>query len=233
VTQKPFDNADVRNALKWAINREEIAKKVFLGHALAGNDNPIAPSVKFAIDPKPKYSYDPEKAKSLLKKAGMSNLKVDLSVADAAFNGAVDAAVLYQQHAKAAGIDLNIVREPNDGYWDNVWLKKAWIAGYWSGRPTVDWMLTVVYAKGAAWNETKWANPKFNDLLVQARSETDEKKRAGMYAECQQLIHDDCGALVLVFNNYVEAGSKKLAHGPVAANWECDGLKIAERWWFA
>ena len=30
-----------------------------------------------------------------------------------------------------------------------------------------------------------------------------------------------------------EAGSKKLAHGPVAANWECDGLKIAERWWFA
>jgi peptide/nickel transport system substrate-binding protein len=233
VTQKPFDNADVRNALKWAINREEIAKKVFLGHALPGNDNPIAPSVKFAIDPKPKYTYDPEKAKSLLKKAGMANLKVDLSVSDAAFNGAVDAAVLYQQHAKAAGIDLNIIREPKDGYWDNVWLKKPWIAGYWSGRPTVDWMLTVVYAKGAAWNETKWANPKFNDLLVQARSETDDKKRAAMYAECQQLIHDDCGAMVLVFNNYVEAGSKRLGHNQVAANWECDGLKIAERWWFA
>src|SRR5690349_9962372 len=146
VTQKPFDNVDVRNALKWAINREEIAKKVFLGHALPGNDNPIAPSVKFAIDPKPKYTYDPEKAKSLLKKAGMSNLRVDISVSDAAFNGATDAAVLYQQHAKAAGIDLNIIREPKDGYWDNVWLKKPWIAGYWSGRPTVDWMLTVVYA---------------------------------------------------------------------------------------
>ena len=94
-------------------------------------------------------------------------------------------------------------------------------------------MLTVVYAKGAAWNETKWANPKFNDLLVQARSETDDKKRAAMYAECQQLIHDDCGVIVLVFNNYVEAGSKKLAHNQIAANWECDGLKIAERWWFA
>ncbi len=233
VTQKPFDNADVRNALKWAINREEIAKKVFYGHALPGNDNPIAPSVKFAYDPKPKYTYDPEKAKALLKKAGMSNLKVDLSVADAAFNGAVDAAVLYQQSAKAAGIDINVIREPNDGYWDNVWLKKPWIAGYWSGRPTVDWMLTVVYAKGAAWNETKWANPKFNDLLVQARSETDDKKRAAMYQECQQLIHDDCGVIVLVFNNYVEAGSKKLAHNQIAANWECDGLKIAERWWFA
>ena len=102
-TVAPFNNADVRNALKWAINREEILKKVFLGHGIVGNDNPIAPSVKFAYDPKPKYTYDPEKAKALLKKAGMANLKVDLSVADAAFNGAVDAAVLYQQSAKAAG----------------------------------------------------------------------------------------------------------------------------------
>jgi peptide/nickel transport system substrate-binding protein len=233
VTVAPFDNVDVRTALKWAINREDIAKKVFLGHATPGNDNPIAPSVKFATNPEPVYKYDPEKAKFHLKKAGMSNLKVDLSVADAAFTGAVDAAQLYQEHAKAAGIDLNIVREPDDGYWDNVWLKKPWVGGYWSGRPTCDWMLTTVYAKGAAWNETQWANPRFNELLVAARGETDDKKRKGMYAEMQQLIHDDGGVIVLVFNNYVEAASKKLAHNKIAPNWECDGLKIAERWWFA
>jgi peptide/nickel transport system substrate-binding protein len=233
VTQPPFDNADVRQALKWAMNREDIAKKVFLGHGVIGNDSPIAPSVKFAADPKPRYSYDPEKAKSLLQKAGMPNLKVNLSVADAAFNGAIDAAVLYQEHAKAAGIDINVVREPNDGYWDNVWLKKPWCADYWGGRPTCDWMFTVVYAKGAAWNETKWANPRFDELLVIARGETDEQKRAGMYAELQQLVHDDGGAIVLEFNNYVDAHSKKLAHGEIAPNWEVDGLRIAERWWFA
>jgi peptide/nickel transport system substrate-binding protein len=233
VTVAPFNNADVRTALKWAINREEINKKVFFGHAIAGNDSPIAPSVKFFSDPQPKFTYDVEKAKFYLKKAGLSNLKVDLSVADAAFNGAVDAAVLYQEHAKAAGIDINIVREPNDGYFDNVWLKKPWCADYWSGRPTCDWMFTVVYAKGAAWNETKWDNPKFNELLVTARSETDEKKRASLYAEMQQLCHDDCGQIVIVFNNYVEAASKKLAHNDIAANWEVDGLKIAKRWWFA
>jgi peptide/nickel transport system substrate-binding protein len=145
----------------------------------------------------------------------------------------VDAAVLYQQQAKAAGIDLNVVREPDDGYWDNVWLKKPWVAGYWGGRPTCDWLFTVVYAKGAAWNETKWANPRFNELLVQARGETDDKKRAAMYAEMQQLVHDDGGVIVIVFNNYVDANSKKLAHGPIAANWEGDGLRIAERWWLA
>jgi peptide/nickel transport system substrate-binding protein len=233
VDQAPFDNVDVRTALKYAINRQDVVDKVFLGHAAPGNDNPIAKSVKFAIDPEPKFTYDPEKAKFHLKKAGMENLKVDLSVADAAFNGAVDAAVLYQQHAKAAGIDINIVREPNDGYWDNVWLKKAWCASYWGGRPTCDWMFTSVYAKGAGWNETNWANPRFNELLVQGRAETDEKKRAAIYAEMQQLVHDDCGALVLDFNNYVDASSKKLAHGKIAGNWEGDGFKIAERWWFA
>jgi peptide/nickel transport system substrate-binding protein len=235
VNAKPFDNVDVRTALKYAIDREEIAKKIFLGHAKPGNDNPIPPppSIKFAIDPTPKYSYDPEKAKFHLKKAGLETLKVDLSVADAAFNGAVDAAVLYKEAAAKAGIDINVVREPNDGYWDNVWLKKAWCASYWGGRPTIDWFFSTVYAAGAAWNETHWDNKRFNELLIQARGETDDKKRAGMYAEMQQLVHEDGGVIVIVFNNYVDAHTKKLAHGDIATNWEVDGFRLPERWWFA
>jgi len=235
VTVPPFDNVDVRLALKWAMDREDIAKKIFLGHATPGNDNPIPPppSVKFAIDPQPRHVYDPEKAKFHLKKAGLSSLKVDISAADAAFTGAVDAAVLYKEHAAKAGIDINVIREPNDGYWDNVWLKKPWCASYWSGRPTVDWMFSTAYAADAAWNESFWKNPRFNELLVAARAETDEEKRAAMYAEMQQLVHDDGGTIVMVFNNFVDAHSKKLAHGEIAPNWEADGLRIAERWWFA
>jgi peptide/nickel transport system substrate-binding protein len=232
VRSPPFNNLDVRTALKWAINREEIVQKVLLGHAIAGNDNPVAPKVKFYADPQPKYAYDLDKAKFHLKKAGMESLKVDLSVADAAFNGSVDAAVLYREQAKAAGIDINVIREPNDGYFDNVWLKKPWVADYWGGRPTCDWLFTVIYSTKASWNETHWSNPRFDELLVQARSETDDKKRASMYAEMQQLIHDDCGQIVLAFYNIVGAYTKKLAHDEIAANWEADGLRIAERWWF-
>jgi peptide/nickel transport system substrate-binding protein len=233
VTVPPFDNVDVRLALKWAVDREDIAKKVFLGHATPGNDNPIAPSIKFAVDPQPRYAYDPEKSKFHLKKAGLSALKVDLSAADAAFTGAVDMAVLYQEHAKAAGIEINVVREPDDGYWSDVWMKKPWCASYWGGRATCDWMFTTAYAADAAWNDTFWKHPRFNELLLAARAETDEKKRAEMYGEMQQILHDDGGVLVLVFNNIVEAHSKQLAHGAVAANWEADGFKIAERWSFA
>ncbi len=232
VTQPPFDNPDVRNAIKYSIDRAEILEKIFLGHGTVGNDNPIAPTVKFAVDPQPKHSYDPEMAKSLLKKAGLDSLKFDLSVAEAAFTGATDSALLWKERAKAANIDINVIREPEDAFWDNVWLKKPFVASYWGGRPTCDWMFTTAYAADAAWNDTFWKNPRFNELLVQARAEIDDTKRAAMYAEMQQLVHDDGGLVNIVFNNYVDAHAANLAHGETAANWPMDGMKIAERWWF-
>ena len=205
---------------------------MFLGHGTVGNDNPIAPTVKFAIDPTPKHSYDPARAKEYLKKAGLESLAFDLSVADAAFAGAVDSAILWKEKAKACGIDINVIKEPEDGYWDNVWLKKPFVASYWSGRPTVDWMMTTAYAADASWNDTFWKNPKFNELLVAARSESDEAKRAALYAEMQQILHDDGGLVNMLFNSYVEAHAKNLGHGKVAANWQLDGMRVAERWWF-
>lgn len=234
VTQAPFDKPEVRNALKYAIDRKAIKDKVFLGFAAEGNDNPIAPSIKFATNPEPIHSYNPEKAKELLKAAGVENLTVDLSVADAAFGGAVDAGQLFAESAKAAGITINVIREANDSYWDAVWLKKPFVASYWNGRPTVDYMMTTAYAAEAAWNDTSWKNPRFNELLVAARSETDDTKRAAMYAEMQQLVHDDGGLINIVFSTYVNANNKtQLAHGEIGANWDLDGMKIAQRWWQA
>ncbi|MEX2650508.1 MAG: ABC transporter substrate-binding protein [Alphaproteobacteria bacterium] len=230
----PFDDVNVRMALKHAIDRQEIVDKIFLGHATAGNDSPIPPppSVPFAIDPQPRHSFDPDKAKSYLQKAGLSSLAVDLSVSDAAFEGAVDCGVLIKESAAKCGIDVNVVREPSDGYWDNVWRKKAWSASYWSGRPTIDWMFSTAYAADASWNETRWKHPRFNELLVQARAEQDQAKRAAMYAEMQQILHDDGGEVVLVFNNYVSANSRQLGHGKIGTNWEVDGYRLGERWWF-
>lgn len=84
---KPFDNNDVRLALKYAIDRQQIVDKVLLGHGSPGYDNPIAQGVPYAVVPKSKHAYDPEKAKFHLKKAGLSELKVDLSSSDAALPG--------------------------------------------------------------------------------------------------------------------------------------------------
>ncbi len=231
ITSPPFDNADVRNALKYAIDRNAIVQRVFSGIGVPGNDDTVAAAVKFAVNPKPVHSYNPEMAKSLLKKAGMPNLKIALSVADAAFTGAVDAATIYRESAAKAGIDLAIVREPNDGYWDNVWQHKAFCASTWLGRPTADQTLTFAYAADSNQNDTFWKNPRFNELLVAARSELDQKKRAAMYAEAQQLMHDDNGVIVIMFTTFVIAHSTKVAHGALLSNLDLDGFRFAQRWW--
>jgi peptide/nickel transport system substrate-binding protein len=229
----PFDNNDVRLALKYAIDRDEIVQKILRGYGKVGNDTPIAPATSFYAELEQR-TYDPDKAKFHLKKAGAEGLTVDLSAADAAFPGAVDAAVLYKEHAAKAGITINVIREPNDGYWSNVWMKKPWSACYWGGRPTADWMFSTAYEAGVAWNDTFWDHKKFNQILVEARVELDEAKRAAMYREMQTIVRDEGGVVVPMFANYVGAHSTALANeGTVAGNWDSDGSKIVERWWFA
>ncbi len=229
----PFDNNDVRLALKYALDRKALLQSVLRGHGVVGNDHPIGRSNRYHADELPQRVYDIDKAKFHLKKAGHSSLKVDLSAADAAFAGAVDAAVLYKEHAAKAGIEINVVREPNDGYWSNVWLKKPWCAVYWGGRPTEDWMFSTAYADGAPWNDTFWKHDRFNKLLIQARAELDETKRREMYVEMQRIVSDEGGVVVPMFNNYVMGLSSKVQHDEMGSNWSLDGFRALERWWFA
>jgi len=146
----PFDNIHVRQALKLSINREEFVNKILNGRGVVGNDHPIGKSYRYLADDIDKNSFDPEKAKWHLKQAGMENLSVDLHTSDAAFSGAVDAAALFQNNAKKSGININVVREPKDGYWSNVWKVKPFVVSYWGGYPTEDIMLTTGYTASAA-----------------------------------------------------------------------------------
>ncbi|MCG6912153.1 MAG: ABC transporter substrate-binding protein [Deltaproteobacteria bacterium] len=229
----PFTDNNVRMAMKYAIDREEIIKQVMRGYAVPGNDHPISPVNRYYNKNLPQRTYDPDKAKFYLKKSGLSQRDFDLSVSDEGFPGAVDAGAVYKENAKKAGIDINLVREAADGYWNDVWMKKPWCAVYWGGRPTEDWMFTTTYASGAPWNDTHWKNGHFDELLVKARAELDSDKRRAMYYEMQQIVRDDGGVIVLAFVQDLQAATKKIRYGKLAANWELDGWKCCERWWFA
>jgi peptide/nickel transport system substrate-binding protein len=229
----PYDNNDARLALKYAVDRQQMVDKILSGFGTVGNDHPISSILKFHAADLPQRQYDPEKARHHLKKAGLEGHIFKLHTAEMAFQGAVDAAVLYREQAAKAGINIEVVREPGDGYWSNVWINKPWCAGSWSGRPTADMMFTVGFAADAAWNYTRWKNKHFNELMLAARAELDEQKRAEMYFNMQQLVRDEGGTIIPMYANYVEAASTKLKHGPVAGNWELDGTKAPERWWFA
>ncbi|MFP7672341.1 ABC transporter substrate-binding protein [Marivita sp. S0852] len=231
----PFNDVNVRRALKYGINRQEMVDKILLGHGQVGNDTPIGPANQYYHGDMEQLAYDPDRAKFHLKEAGLSSLDVDLSTSNAAFEGAVDAAQLYQASAKAGGVNINVVQEPADGYWSNVWLKKPWCACYWSGRATEDWMFSLSYEEGAPWNDTQWGNDdseRFQNLLVEARAELDSDKRREMYYEMQQILRDDGGVILPMFANYVQALTNKVATPETVGNlWQMDNGRMAERWW--
>jgi peptide/nickel transport system substrate-binding protein len=231
--RKPFDNSDVRLALKLAFNREFVLKTVLKGYGTVGNDHPISPSMRYYAKNLQQREYDPDKARYLLKKAGLEDHVFKIHPSDAAYEGAVDTAIPYKEHATKAGIKIDVIREPADGYWSNVWMKKDWCFSFWNGRPTEDWTFSLAYAGDAAWNECFWKNERFDKLLVEARAQLDENKRREMYAQMQQIVRDDGGPIIPMFAMDLQAASAKLAHGEVAPNYESDGMKISERWWFA
>lgn len=230
--REPFNNNDVRLAMKYAVNREHMVKQILRGFGTVGNDHPIAPNQKYYASDLPQRHYDPDKAKFYMKKSGMSDYTFKLHAADAAFGGAVDAAVLYKEHAAKADIKIEVIREPNDGYWSNVWMKKPWVMCYWSGRATADWMFSTAYAADAAWNDTFWKHERFNKLLKEARAELDENKRHELYVECQKIVRDEGGVVIPMFANWIEAATTKIRFENPAGNWEMDGQRAAERWWF-
>lgn len=204
----PFDNHDLRMALKYAINRQEMVDKILSGYGTIGNDTPINASYPMAPEFEQR-EFDPDKAAFHFKKSGHDG-PITLRTSDNSFPGAPDAAALFQQSAAAAGITLDVKREPNDGYWSEVWNKQPFCTSFWGGRPVQDQMLSTAYLSSSDWNDTRFFNDRFDKLVVEARAELDEAKRKEMYAEASMLIRDDGGLICPMFNDFVGATSDRL-----------------------
>ena len=234
---EPFNDVNVRRALKYGINRQEMVDKILLGHGQVANDTPIGPASQYFHAEMEQLEYDPDQAKFYLQQAGLDSIDIELSASNAAFEGAVDAAQLFQATASAAGININVIQEPADGYWSNVWLKKPFCACYWSGRATEDWMFSTAYEAGVPWNDSQWDeedSARFQELLLMGRSELDSAKRQEIYFEMQQILRDDGGVLVPMFANYVQGVSNQIANPETVGNlWQMDNGRMAERWWRA
>ncbi len=230
----PYNDVNVRKALKYGINRQELVDKILLGHGAVGNDTPIGPANQYYNAGMDQLEFDADKAKFYLKEAGMDSIDISLSASNAAFEGAVDAAQLYQASAAQAGININVVQEPADGYWSNVWLKKSFCACYWSGRATEDWMFATAYEAGVPWNDSQWDNDdsaRFQELLLTARAELDSDKRQAQYFEMQEILRDEGGVLVPMFANYVQAVNNRISSPETVGNlWQMDNARMAERW---
>ncbi len=226
----PFDNNDLRLALKYAIDREAMLNQILGGYGSIGNDFPVNNAYALFPEGIEQRVYDPDKAKFHYEKSGHSGA-IQLRTSNAAFPGAVDATVLFQQNAAAAGIQLDVRREPDDGYWTNVWNVQPFCASYWGGRPTQDSRYSTNYVSTAEWNDTRFKRPDFDKLVLQARGELDQEKRKELYRQIAMIQRDEGGTILPVFNDYINAGSKRLQGFVPDIGNDLSNGKLASRVW--
>jgi peptide/nickel transport system substrate-binding protein len=231
VDKAPFDNNDLRMALKLAINRQEMVDTILGGYGSVGNDFPINAAYPLFDETIPQREYDPAAAAEFYKKSGHDGSPIVLRTAAGAFPGAIEAAELFQQSAAAAGIPLEIKREPDDGYWSDVWNVQPFCASYWGGRPVQDQMYSTAYLSTADWNDTKFKDPKFDATLVAARAELDPVKRKAMYSELANNLRDNGGLICPMFNDFVEAKREEVGGWQPDPNGELmNGRALARCW---
>lgn len=191
---EPLDNPDVRKALRLAVDREEMMKLVSgEGAGTVTCDHPVwsGDQYRTEID----CSQNIADAKRLLKQAGFENgIEITISAADNEPEW-IRMIEVYQQQAAKAGITIKLNMVPSDGYWSDVWMKHPASATRWSQRPA-DQVLNEAFRSTAAWNETFFKNAAFDTALDNARSELDFDKRKALYADLQNTLWEEGGALI-------------------------------------
>ncbi|MCC4265286.1 ABC transporter substrate-binding protein [Oceanimonas baumannii] len=187
-------DARVRKALRMVVDRQEMVQLLFgQGGATISCDNPVWAGDQYRLEQH--CEQDIEGAKSLLREAGYPDgLTLDLytSPADGYFRPMSE---IYQRQAARAGIKVNIRTVPASDYWSTAWMKKSVFNTAWGQRPA-DQVLSEVFGSTAPWNESAFKNAEFDQLLSQARQETDHNKRAQLYQSAQRLLSEQSGTLI-------------------------------------
>ena len=189
----PFDDVRVRQALRLAADRQAMVDLVMGGGAVVACDTPVGPRDQYRAEID--CPQDIERARALLAEAGFPDgIDIDLHVATLEPTWPVMAEV-YQQQAAAAGIRVNIVQVPTDGFWSDVWMQKDAVTTRWNERPA-DQALNEVYVSTARWNESYYRDADFDALLANARQELDFDARRALYIQAQEHLWQTAGTLI-------------------------------------
>ncbi|MBN3791630.1 ABC transporter substrate-binding protein [Burkholderia sp. Ac-20353] len=227
-------NADFVQGMKYLFDREQIRSAVFRGYAVIGNDQPIPPGHRYFNASLPQRPHDPDKAKFFFQKAGAIGTALPPIYATPDANGSVEMAVLLQQSAQKIGVNLQVNRVSADGYWSNHWMKHPLGFGNINPRSSADVLFTQFFKSDAPWNESGWKSPKFDQLLLAARSETDDAKRKQMYGDMQVLVAEQGGIGIPSFISLIDAYDKRLAGLGSIPTGGMMGFSFAEYvWWNA
>ncbi|MGZ3787255.1 MAG: ABC transporter substrate-binding protein [Bacteriovorax sp.] len=218
VTKKPFDNLLVRQAINHALNKKSYIEAIYLGNAVVAK-NPIPPTIWSYNDQVKDYEYSPEKAKSLLTKAGFPNgFETEmwtLPVARPYNPNGKKMGELMQADLAKIGIKVKLLsfdwptylKKASQG--DHVMLQMGWTGD--NGDP--DNFLNTLLGCGAiksGSNYSKWCDKKFNADVTDAKTATDIKKRTALYKDAQKIFKEQAPWVTIAHSTVFKAMTKNI-----------------------
>ena len=199
----------VRQALDLSIDREALNQVVFNGEFTPGNQW-VSPSHPYYQKAFPVQTRDVEKAKALLKEAGVAlPVSIDYMVPKGAENEAV--AQVVQSMAAEAGFDLKIrvvefattFKQATAGEFQAFQIN-------WSGRIDPDGNSYVFLYSNAPQNDGRYSNPEADKLFEDARLVTDPAARKAIYEKLTKVILNDEPIIYLYHRKLLIAHTTKL-----------------------
>lgn len=195
---EPFNDVRLRQALALTIDRDAMVDFMTEGFGTKGNDTPLNEAYPF-FEALPQREKDIEKAKALLAEAGYPDGFTAELIASDRPAIRTQLAVALKEMAKEAGITINVNTMPHATYLEQVWTKGSFYIGFYNMQPTPDGILKLLFTSDAAWNETRWNNAAFDELVAKARAVADPAQRTELYTEAQQLMHEEVPSLIPAF----------------------------------
>lgn len=193
LASEPFDDPDVREAVKLALDREQLVETVFLGYGEPGADllnseEPFAPRAE-------PIERDLDRARDLLEEAGHQD-GVELTLhATNSYPGMEETATLAAEQLGEADIDVRIEVGPPDTYWAQVWNVEPFYLNSLGGSGFVDFARMALVADGPI-NETGWDEPDWDADFDEALATADDDQRHALLADLQQRVADEGGYVV-------------------------------------
>jgi peptide/nickel transport system substrate-binding protein len=205
---KPFDNVKVRQAISYGIPYKTIIDKVFYGYAQPAT-SPIPDGMPTHNASFWKYDTDTAKTAAMLKDAGVSNLKLELSVRQS-IPWDVDSAVWIQSSLSEAGVEVTVNKMTDADYFDklNKHQLQFFIHDWYSWGNDPAYQLTFLLKSAAFTNYADYSNPRVDELIQKVTWTTDPAERQKMMDEAQKIIVEEAPWAFLEQPNWIVAMNK-------------------------
>lgn len=208
VEQEPFDDVAVRQALRLAVDRQQIIDQVYNGFGRLGNDyfSPFDPMYSDL----PQRERDPEAAKQMLTDAGYE-LPVHVELTGAPNQPTSDRQnEMIVAQAAEAGFDITFNKVDVATFYGDAYGTYPLSLSYWGYAGIFD-QAAMTIIKDAPWNGTKWNDPEFDDLYVEAVQTLDESARQELVEKMQTIEYERGPYIVPIFVDAIIAHSPKVS----------------------